>query len=75
MFLQGIAVSCKLSSAAEAESEILRMVDDCEIFASINQRDGMVAFNEDPELYKYAAERPPSLFASSNTVRFTPSDS
>mmetsp|Transcript_25550 Transcript_25550/g.71462 ORF Transcript_25550/g.71462 Transcript_25550/m.71462 type:complete len:427 (+) Transcript_25550:308-1588(+) len=52
MSLQGIADACNLASRAAAESQILHMVEKGDIFASINQRDGMVSFNEDPEDYK-----------------------
>ncbi|KAF5194458.1 Cop9 signalosome complex subunit [Thalictrum thalictroides] len=36
----------------EAEMHVLQMIQDGEIFASINQKDGMVNFHEDPEQYK-----------------------
>jgi len=41
----------KLSSPKEAEKEIIKMIESGEIFASINQKDGMVSFQEDPEHY------------------------
>lgn len=49
--LQDIATSVKLPSAQEAEKQVLSMIEDGEIFATINQKDGMVAFHEDPEQY------------------------
>ncbi|PIA33675.1 hypothetical protein AQUCO_04000025v1 [Aquilegia coerulea] len=36
----------------EAEMHVLQMIQDGEIFATINQKDGMVNFHEDPEQYK-----------------------
>lgn len=48
--LTDIAESTK-ANVAEVESSLLRMIEDHEIFASINQKDGMVAFQEDPEHY------------------------
>lgn len=50
--LQDIANTVQLESAKEAELYILRMIQDGEIFATINQKDGMVCFQEDPEQYK-----------------------
>jgi COP9 signalosome complex subunit 3 len=49
--LQDIAASVKLNSPAEAERQVLRMIERGEIFATINQKDGMVSFQEDPEQY------------------------
>lgn len=49
--LTDIAESTKLANVAEVESSLLRMIEDNEIFANINQKDGMVAFQEDPEHY------------------------
>jgi len=49
--LSDIAETVKLTSAKRAEMSILRMIEDGEIFATINQKDGMVSFNEDPEQY------------------------
>jgi len=49
--LQDIAVSVKLPNPAEAERAVLKMIEDGEIFATINQRDGMVSFSEDPERF------------------------
>ena len=49
--LDAIASSVKLNSAADAEKAVLRMIEDGKIFAQINQKDGMVAFQEDPEKY------------------------
>ncbi|XP_062010306.1 COP9 signalosome complex subunit 3 [Rosa rugosa] len=50
--LQDIANSVQLNSAKEAEMHVLQMIQDGEIFATINQKDGMVSFLEDPEQYK-----------------------
>uniref|UniRef100_A0A7N0T9K5 COP9 signalosome complex subunit 3 n=1 Tax=Kalanchoe fedtschenkoi TaxID=63787 RepID=A0A7N0T9K5_KALFE len=50
--LQDIATTVHLSSAKEAEMHVLQMIQNGEIFASINQKDGMVRFLEDPEQYK-----------------------
>eukprot|EP00005_Dracoamoeba_jomungandri_P001569 CAMPEP_0174262424 /NCGR_PEP_ID=MMETSP0439-20130205/12966_1 /TAXON_ID=0 /ORGANISM="Stereomyxa ramosa, Strain Chinc5" /LENGTH=344 /DNA_ID=CAMNT_0015347129 /DNA_START=373 /DNA_END=1407 /DNA_ORIENTATION=- len=49
--LEHIAESVRLESPKEAESYILSMIDKGEIFATINQKDGMVSFGEDPEEY------------------------
>lgn len=50
--LEDIATSVQLSSAKEAEMHVLKMIQDGEIYATINQKDGMVRFLEDPEQYK-----------------------
>ncbi|KAK4757102.1 hypothetical protein SAY87_007229 [Trapa incisa] len=50
--LQDIADAVQLKTLKEAEIHILQMIQDGEIFASINQKDGMVSFLEDPEQYK-----------------------
>jgi COP9 signalosome complex subunit 3 len=49
--LSQIAESVKLASPKDAEKAILRMIEEGQIFASINQKDGMVSFNENPESY------------------------
>jgi COP9 signalosome complex subunit 3 len=49
--LQDIAVSVKLPGPADAERAVLKMIEAGEIFATINQRDGMVSFSEDPERF------------------------
>lgn len=49
--LTDVASRVQLSSAAEAERYILNMIKSGEIFASINQKDGMVLFKDDPEQY------------------------
>jgi len=49
--LRDIADAVKLTNDKEAERYILRMIQEGEIFATINQRDGMVSFKEDPEQY------------------------
>ncbi|TYG99398.1 hypothetical protein ES288_A10G192500v1 [Gossypium darwinii] len=50
--LQDIANTVQLSSVREAEMHVLQMIQDGEIYAAINQKDGMVRFLEDPEQYK-----------------------
>ncbi|KAJ4961485.1 hypothetical protein NE237_021395 [Protea cynaroides] len=50
--LQDIANTVQLSTPKEAEMHVLQMIQDGEIFATINQKDGMVSFHEDPEQYK-----------------------
>ncbi|XP_042461666.1 COP9 signalosome complex subunit 3-like isoform X4 [Zingiber officinale] len=50
--LQDIANVAQLNSPKEAEMRVLQMIQDGEIFATINQKDGMVSFHEDPEQYK-----------------------
>jgi COP9 signalosome complex subunit 3 len=50
--LQDIANTVQLSTPKEAEMHVLQMIQDGEIFAVINQKDGMVRFLEDPEQYK-----------------------
>ncbi|KAJ8768129.1 hypothetical protein K2173_021069 [Erythroxylum novogranatense] len=50
--LQDIANTVQLGSPKEAEMHVLQMIQDGEIYATINQKDGMVRFLEDPEQYK-----------------------
>ncbi|XP_061363449.1 COP9 signalosome complex subunit 3 [Gastrolobium bilobum] len=50
--LQDIADRVQLNSPKEAEMHVLQMIEDGEIHATINQKDGMVRFLEDPEQYK-----------------------
>ncbi|KAL8153258.1 hypothetical protein V2J09_011018 [Rumex salicifolius] len=50
--LQDIASTVRLSCAKDAEMHVLKMIQDGEIYATINQKDGMVRFLEDPEQYK-----------------------
>ncbi|GKV07922.1 hypothetical protein SLEP1_g19620 [Rubroshorea leprosula] len=50
--LQDIANTVQLNSPKEAEMHVLQMIQDGEIYATINQKDGMVRFLEDPEQYK-----------------------
>ncbi|XP_068646038.1 COP9 signalosome complex subunit 3-like [Aristolochia californica] len=50
--LQDIANSVQLEHSKQAEMHVLEMIQDGEIFATINQKDGMVSFQEDPEQYK-----------------------
>ncbi|XP_034600752.1 COP9 signalosome complex subunit 3 isoform X1 [Setaria viridis] len=50
--LEDIARSVQLDTPRDAEMHVLRMIEDGEIHATINQKDGMVSFHEDPEQYK-----------------------
>ncbi|XXG45056.1 hypothetical protein AAC387_Pa02g0242 [Persea americana] len=50
--LQDIANTVQLQNSKQAEMHVLQMIQDGEIFATINQKDGMVSFHEDPEQYK-----------------------
>ncbi|CAL0317392.1 unnamed protein product [Lupinus luteus] len=50
--LQDIADTVQLNSPKDAEMHVLQMIQDGEIHATINQKDGMVRFLEDPEQYK-----------------------
>ncbi|KAK9674315.1 hypothetical protein RND81_12G225500 [Saponaria officinalis] len=50
--LEDIANSVQLNSPKEAEMHVLQMIQDGQIYATINQKDGMVQFLEDPEQYK-----------------------
>ncbi|XP_034250086.1 COP9 signalosome complex subunit 3 isoform X1 [Thrips palmi] len=49
--LADVASRVQLPSPRDAERAILNMIEDGEIFASINQKDGMVCFHDDPEKY------------------------
>ncbi|GAQ87206.1 COP9 signalosome subunit CSN3 [Klebsormidium nitens] len=49
--LKDIAEAVELEGPKEAELHVLRMIEEGEIFAEINQKDGMVSFREDPEEY------------------------
>ncbi|UYV76389.1 COPS3 [Cordylochernes scorpioides] len=53
--LSDMANRVKLSCPKEAETYILNMIDDGEIFASINQKDGMVVFQDNPEKFNSPA--------------------
>ncbi|XP_018428131.1 PREDICTED: COP9 signalosome complex subunit 3 isoform X2 [Nanorana parkeri] len=53
--LQDMASRVQLTGAQEAEKYVLYMIEDGEIFASINQRDGMVCFHDNPEKYNNPA--------------------
>ncbi|THU43989.1 hypothetical protein C4D60_Mb02t02650 [Musa balbisiana] len=50
--LQDIANAAQLKTPNDAEMHVLQMIQDGEISASINQKDGMASFYEDPEQYK-----------------------
>lgn len=49
--LREVANHIGLASEKEAELHILNMIDDREIFATINQKEGMVVFHDNPEKY------------------------
>ncbi|KAI9588598.1 COP9 signalosome complex subunit 3 [Glossina fuscipes] len=49
--LSDVASRVQLPTAALAEKYILKMIKSGEIYASINQKDGMVIFKDDPEKY------------------------
>ncbi|KZC13479.1 PREDICTED: COP9 signalosome complex subunit 3 [Dufourea novaeangliae] len=49
--LSDVASRVQLSGPTDAEKYILNMIEDGEIFATINQKDGMVVFHDDPEKY------------------------
>ncbi|XP_054286269.1 COP9 signalosome complex subunit 3-like [Macrosteles quadrilineatus] len=53
--LTDVASRVHLPSPADAEKHILNMIEDGEIFAAINQKDGMVSFHDDPEKYNTPA--------------------
>lgn len=57
--LADVANKVHLSGPADAEKYILNMIKSGEIFASINQKDGMVVFRDDPEKYNT-----PEMFTS-----------
>jgi len=46
-----VANRCRLSGPAEAEQYILSMIEDGDIYATVNQKDGMVHFHDSPEKY------------------------
>uniref|UniRef100_A0A8C2H1E2 COP9 signalosome complex subunit 3 n=1 Tax=Cyprinus carpio TaxID=7962 RepID=A0A8C2H1E2_CYPCA len=50
-----MASRVQLSGAQEAEKYVLHMIEDGEIYASINQKDGMVCFHDNPEKYNNPA--------------------
>lgn len=52
--LKDVSQHVGLSGEKEAESYILQMIEDGEIFATINQRDGMVVFHDNPEKFDNA---------------------
>ncbi|XP_077297976.1 COP9 signalosome subunit 3 isoform X2 [Arctopsyche grandis] len=49
--LTDVASRVQLAGPAQAESYILNMIEDGEIYAIINQKDGMVVFLDSPEMY------------------------
>lgn len=49
--LTDMASKVHLASAKEAESYVLNMIKDGEVYATINQKDGMVSFHDNPEKY------------------------
>jgi COP9 signalosome complex subunit 3 len=53
--LADMANRVQLSTPKEAEKYVLHMIEDGEIFATINQKDGMVSFHDNPETYNNVA--------------------
>ena len=49
--LADVAQRVQLAGPREAEKYILHMIEDGEIYANINQKDGMVIFQDNPEKY------------------------
>ncbi|XP_028131422.1 COP9 signalosome complex subunit 3 [Diabrotica virgifera virgifera] len=49
--LSDVASRVGLSSPVEAENHILQMIEKQQIYATINQKDGMVVFRDEPEKY------------------------
>jgi len=49
--LTDMAYRVQLSDPKDAEKYVLHMIEDGEIFATINQKDGMVRFHDNPEKY------------------------
>lgn len=49
--LSDVASRVGLSSPADAEKIILHMIEDGQIYATINKKDGMVIFRDEPEKY------------------------
>ncbi|KAH7644350.1 cop9 signalosome complex subunit 3-like protein [Dermatophagoides farinae] len=49
--LKDMAQRVHLPNVEEAEKKILHMIENGEIFAQINQKDGMVEFHDNPEKY------------------------
>lgn len=49
--LADVALRIGLPGPADAEKIILHMIEDQQIFATINQKDGMVVFRDEPEKY------------------------
>ncbi|XP_011181361.1 COP9 signalosome complex subunit 3 [Zeugodacus cucurbitae] len=49
--LSDVASRAQLADAAEAERYIFNMIKSGEIYATINKKDGMVVFKDDPEKY------------------------
>ncbi|XP_022657041.1 COP9 signalosome complex subunit 3-like [Varroa destructor] len=49
--LADVAQRCELAGAKEAERQLFNMIEDGEIFALINQKDGMVKFMDSPNKF------------------------
>jgi len=49
--LQSITEQTSLPNVAETERRVFQMIQNGQVFASINQKDGMVEFLENPEKY------------------------
>lgn len=50
-----MASQVQLSGSREAEKYVIHMLEDAEIFASTNQKDGMISFHDNPEKYNNPA--------------------
>ena len=53
--MTGIAQGVKIEKNEEVEQRLLRMIEKGEIYASVNQKDGIVSFSEDPEKFDTSA--------------------
>lgn len=53
--LEDMASQVQLSGSREAEKYVIHMLEDAEIFASTNQKDGMISFHDNPEKYNNPA--------------------
>ncbi|KAF4514256.1 UNVERIFIED_CONTAM: hypothetical protein B566_EDAN019543 [Ephemera danica] len=67
--LSDVASRVQLPGPSDAERLILNMIEDNEIFATINQKDGMVIFHEDPE--KYNSPNMLQRLRSENVILFS----
>eukprot|EP00028_Trichosphaerium_sp_Am-I-7-wt_P012799 CAMPEP_0168524022 /NCGR_PEP_ID=MMETSP0405-20121227/10380_1 /TAXON_ID=498012 /ORGANISM="Trichosphaerium sp, Strain Am-I-7 wt" /LENGTH=129 /DNA_ID=CAMNT_0008546105 /DNA_START=998 /DNA_END=1387 /DNA_ORIENTATION=- len=50
--LESIAATCKLDGGiTEVKMRLVKMIEKGQIFATINEKDGMVSFHDNPEQY------------------------